>query len=98
RDSMPAADPLCIGNIGTLEEFIQKNEVYEIDYAESGENYASMKRVMRIADDHVVRFFYVPLLNAYVSRAAQLSNIGQVSAGDIIETTLASGTMRSKKI
>lgn len=94
---MLADDPLCIGNIDTLEEFIQKNEVNEIYYAESGENYASMKRVMRIADDHVVRFFYVPLLNAYVSRAAQLSNIGQVSVLDVHPDPLSGWMARTVK-
>ena len=97
RDSMLSDDPLCIGNIDTLEEFIQKNEVNEIYYAESGENYASMKRVMRIADDHVVRFFYVPLLNAYVSRAAQLSNIGQVSVLDVHPDPLSGWMARTVK-
>ena len=83
KSEIPESDPLCIGSIDDLEEYIVEHEVREIYYAHSGEDYETMRRVMRIADDHVIRFFYVPLLNAYVSRAAQLSNIGQVSVLDI---------------
>ena len=97
RDRIPVDDPDCIGTIDDLENFIIRNEVNEIYYDESGEQYAPMKRVMRIADDHVVRFFYVPLLNAYVSRAAQLSNIGQVSVLDVHPDPLSGWFSRTVK-
>ncbi|WP_295728671.1 undecaprenyl-phosphate glucose phosphotransferase [uncultured Muribaculum sp.] len=97
RDMIPPGEPMCLGTIDDLEEFIVKNDVNEIYYAEPGERYAPMKRVMRIAEDHVVRFFYVPLLNAYVSRAAQLSNIGQVSVLDIHPDPLSGWMARTVK-
>jgi putative colanic acid biosynthesis UDP-glucose lipid carrier transferase len=97
KERVPKDEPLCLGTIDDLEDFIIRNEVNEIYYAEPGENYLPMKHVMRIADDHVVRFYYVPLLNAYVSRAAMLSNIGQVSVLDVHPDPLSGWFSRSVK-
>ncbi len=42
-----------------------------------------MTRVMQLADEHVLQFYYVPQLSRYVSRRSELSNIGQVSVMNI---------------
>ncbi|MCM1022340.1 MAG: undecaprenyl-phosphate glucose phosphotransferase [Muribaculum sp.] len=74
-----ATDPEYRGTIGDIEKFLEENEVREVYYTLSGEDYASMTRVINIADEHVLQFYYVPQISRYLSRRTDLSNIGQVS-------------------
>lgn len=93
KDDAPGQDlspELYLGSIDNLEKFIRENEVREIYYTLSGEDYATMHRVIKIADDNMVHFYYVPPLSRYVSRAARLSNIGQVPVLNIRKYPLSS--------
>lgn len=74
-----STDPEYRGTVDDLERFVSENEVREIYYTLSGEDYAAMTRVINIADDHVLQFYYVPQLSRYLNRRSELSNIGQVS-------------------
>lgn len=78
-NSAMATDPEYRGTIDNLEKFLAENEVREIYYTLSGEDYASLTRVINIADDHMLQFFYVPQISRYMNRRSELSNIGQVS-------------------
>ena len=82
-DTAMAGDPEYRGTISDLDKFLSENEVGEIYYTLSGEDYDSMTRVMQLADEHVLQFYYVPQLSRYVSRRSELSNIGQVSVMNI---------------
>ncbi len=92
RDDAMADAENYLGTVDDLEDFIGKNEVREIYYTLSGEDYETMHRVIKIADDNVLHFYYVPPLSKYVSRAARLSNIGQVPVLNIRKYPL-SGTV-----
>ena len=90
-------DELYLGTIDDLENFIKKKEVREIYYTLSGEEYERMRRVIKIADDNMVQFYYVPRLSKYVSRTAQLGNIGQVPVLNIRRYPLSSNVNRALK-
>lgn len=67
-----------IGPVDLLDEFVRTNSVDEIYYTMSGEDECTMHKVVKIADDNVVQFYYVPPLSVYIGRRFQMSNIGQV--------------------
>lgn len=80
-DSSPAdvPDGLFRGGINDLERFIADgNKVDEIFYAIPGDDEDRMKRVVKIADDHVIRFYYVPLINSCFNRVFELTAIGSM--------------------
>lgn len=89
-DALKGDESNYLGTIDDLAEFIGNNEVREIYYTLSGEDYATMQRVIKIADDNMVHFYYVPPLSKYVSRAARLSSIGQVPVLNIRKYPLSS--------
>lgn len=76
------------GTLDDLEQLLSREPVNEIYYTLSGEDYDMMRRVINMADDHVVQFFYVPQLSHYVSRVSELSNIGKVPILNIRENPL----------
>ncbi len=61
--------------IDELEEFVAEKGVRQIFYSLSGHS-SSLQRVIKIADDHVVDFYYVPQLPRTLSRRFELHNIG----------------------
>lgn len=66
-----------LGNISELRDFVSKNKVEQIYYALPG-NDKSMTEVVKIADDNVAEFFYVPKISPYVSRNFESESIGAV--------------------
>lgn len=67
-----------IGTVDKLDEYVKANSVDEVYYTMTGEDDETMHRVVKIADDNVVQFYYVPQLSPYMGRRFQMSNIGQV--------------------
>ncbi|MDE6279893.1 MAG: exopolysaccharide biosynthesis polyprenyl glycosylphosphotransferase, partial [Paramuribaculum sp.] len=52
-------------------------EVYKTQfYALSGENEEALQRVIRIADDNMARFYYVPRLTRFITRGFTLTALG----------------------
>jgi putative colanic acid biosynthesis UDP-glucose lipid carrier transferase len=81
-DTVPDADfnvgATHYGNLDELEEFVKKNRVNEIFYTLSGEREAELLQVVKIADDAMVEFHYVPKLSPYVGRQFELTNFSGV--------------------
>lgn len=71
-------DDIYRGGLDNLETFVIENNVDEIYYATSREDVETFSKVVKIADDSVVQFYYVPQLSPYVTRVGELSNIGRV--------------------
>lgn len=67
-----------LGDIDDLDAFIKENDIDEIYYTLSGENEKALRTVIRIADNNVVQFYYVPQLSRYLSRGFELYKIGAV--------------------
>ena len=71
----PGFNGVYCGTIDVLEEFIRDNSVDEVFFALSGENEAEMLRVIKMCDDMVVQFHFVPKISPYVGRRFDLINI-----------------------
>lgn len=66
-----------LGNIDDLETFMRDNAIDQIFYTLSGED-NSLSRVIKLADDNVVEFYYVPQISRYLSRRFELNTIGSM--------------------
>lgn len=64
------------GSLDNLEEFICENGVDEVFYVLSGENEDDLLRAIRISDDTMVQFHYVPKISPYAGRRFDMENIG----------------------
>lgn len=67
--------------LGTIEDLGRVAKAYKIDqifYTLSGANEEAMSAVMKIADDNVIQFYYVPQMSRRVARSFQLHTIGVV--------------------
>lgn len=64
------------GNIDELADFVVANNVDEIYFALPGEQHEILGKVVKIADDNVIPFYYVPQISRYVRRGFSIQNIG----------------------
>ncbi len=67
-----------LGTIEDLEEYIKREKIDEIYYTLSGENSKAIRSVIKIADNNVIQFYYVPQLSKYLSRGFEMYNMGAV--------------------
>lgn len=65
-----------LGKTDSMDTFVRDNAVDMIFYTLSGEDEESMRQAVKIADDNVVQFFYVPQISRYIGRNFEMSNIG----------------------
>lgn len=76
-DKLDEFDGRYYGNIETLADFVKENQVDQIYYTLPG-NDPSMPAVVKIADDNVKEFFYVPKISPYVARHFNTDSIGKI--------------------
>lgn len=77
-DTPKTFDEKYLGNIDALDEFVRRNNVREIFYAMDGERHETLTRVIKVADDNVIPFYYVPQISRYLTRNFSLYNVGAV--------------------
>lgn len=65
------------GNIDDLERFVKENSVDQIYFTMPGHD-DILTHAVKIADDNVVEFFYVPQISRFIARDFQIQNIGPV--------------------
>lgn len=65
-----------VGDYAKLREMAEAHEIDEIYFTLVGEKAENMPRVVKIADDNMVEFYYVPKISRYVNGGFQLHNIG----------------------
>lgn len=65
-----------VGDYTKLREMAEAHEIDEIYFTLVGEKAENMPRVVKIADDNMVEFYYVPKISRYVNGGFQLHNIG----------------------
>ena len=63
------------GSVDKLDQFVKDNEIDQIYFTMPGHD-AALTGVVKIADDNVAEFFYVPQISRYVSRGFQTVNLG----------------------
>ena len=64
------------GTVDDLEEFVQRYGVDEIYYTLTGEDRQSLAKVLKVSEDNMVKFYYVPQINRYFDRVFNLTSIG----------------------
>ncbi|MBO4977776.1 MAG: undecaprenyl-phosphate glucose phosphotransferase [Muribaculaceae bacterium] len=66
-----------VGDIDRLSSFVRDNDVRQIFFTLSG-HHEAMTRVIKIADDNVADFYYVPQIPRTFSRRFELNSIGSM--------------------
>ncbi len=87
---------LYCGALDSLEDFVKENQVDQIYYTMSGED-DYLPDVVKIADDNVVEFFYVPQISKYIARGFEMSPIGAVPVLNIRRNPLRKAVNRAIK-
>ncbi len=65
------------GTLDSLDSFVKANAIDQIYYTMPG-HAEMLTKVVKVADDNVVDFFYVPQISQYISRSFQMDTIGAV--------------------
>ncbi len=65
-------------HIRDLDTYVKDAKIDEIFYTLIGENAETLSRVIKVADDNVVQFYYVPQISRYLTRGFEMYNIGSV--------------------
>lgn len=65
------------GSLDTLDSFVKENKIDQIYFTMPG-HAEVLTQAVKIADNNVVDFFYVPQISQYISRAFQMETIGPV--------------------
>lgn len=76
-DDNPSEDFISdrVYGIDELADFVERRKIRQIFFTLSGHN-AALARVIKIADDHVADFYYVPQIPRTLSRRFELHSIG----------------------
>lgn len=85
-----------LGNIGNLKTFMHDNAIDQIFYTLSGED-NSLNHVIKLADDNVVEFYYVPQISRYLSRRFELNTIGSMPVLSTLHNPLKGSLNRMMK-
>lgn len=78
RECLPDFDGKYLGDYNVLAEYAKAHKIDEIYFTLVGEKADTMPRIVKIADDNMVQFFYVPKISMYVNGGFQLHNIGSM--------------------
>ena len=85
------------GSMADIEQFVDENNVDQIYYTIAGDKAKELSAVVRIADNKMIDFFYVPLISRRISRGFELYNIGSVPVLSIRANKLKSVYNRAVK-
>ncbi len=66
-----------IGGISLLDSFVREKNVQQIFFTLSGQH-EDFLRVVKVSDDTLAEFYYVPQISRYVSRRFELNSIGSM--------------------
>lgn len=78
NECLPDFDGNYLGTLDDMEEFVKTNHVDEVYFTLVGEKAENMPRVVKIADDNMIQFYYVPKISRYVNGGFQLHHIGPI--------------------
>lgn len=74
----PASYPAgkYLGTMSEFKEYVATHQVDEIFYTLPGDDEDALKQVIKIADDNIITFYYVPQLTRTVARTFHLDHVG----------------------
>lgn len=85
------------GPISALGDFVKKEHIDQIYYTIAGENERLITSALKVADENMIDFFYVPLITRRISRGFELHNIGSVPVLSVRNNKLSSVTNQALK-
>lgn len=74
-EPMPDFKGNYIGNFDKLEEYAREKKIDEVYFTLVGDKAEKMPRVVRICDNNLLNFYYVPKISHYITGSFQLNNI-----------------------
>lgn len=88
-----------LGGIDDLGRTAKKYKFDQVFYTLSGEDGESLSKVIKIADDNVMRFYYVPRISRRVARSFELNSVGVIPVLSVrrnpLNSTFNSGLKRA---
>jgi putative colanic acid biosynthesis UDP-glucose lipid carrier transferase len=76
-----------LGTVAELDEYVKTHAIDEIFFSLSGED-EMLRQVVKITDDNVIPFYFVPQLSKYVSRKFAITRIGAVPVLTLLHNPL----------
>lgn len=67
-----------LGNYDLMEQYAREGLIDEVYFTLVGEKVDNMPRVVKIADDNMIQFYYVPKISRYVNGQFQIHTIGSM--------------------
>lgn len=86
-----------IGSLDVLDSYVKDHHIDEIYFAWSGEKAQALSQVLKIADDNVVSFYYVPQISRYVRRHFESKSIGAMNVLSLLRNPLSNPLSRGLK-
>lgn len=96
-ECLPGFKGNYLGNFDVLEQYAHQHKIDEIYFTLVGEKAEKMPRVVRIADNNIINFYYVPKISKYVTGKYQLYNIGTMPILTLRKNPLAAPWKRGLK-
>jgi len=88
---------LYAGNLSTLDDFVKENAIDQIFYTLSGEDEYSILHTLRVTDDNMAQFYFVPQMSRFLTRAFEMHSIGAVPVMTVRNNPLTSAVNRAVK-
>ena len=83
----PGFDKKYLGTIDSLDSYVKAHAIDEIFFALSGED-EMLRSVVKITDDNVLPFYYVPQLTKYLNRNFAITRIGSMPVLTLLHNPL----------
>lgn len=97
-DERPAGFPeKYLGSIDMLDSYVRSEGVDEIFFTLAGEYHSELRHVVKVADDNIIPFYYVPQISKYVSRNFSLHSIAAMPVLSLRRNPLKSHVNRMLK-
>jgi putative colanic acid biosynthesis UDP-glucose lipid carrier transferase len=83
----PGFNEKYLGDVEGLDAYVKSHAIDEIFFALSGED-EMLRRVVKITDDNVLPFYYVPQLSKYLNRNFAITRIGAMPVLTLLHNPL----------
>lgn len=96
-ESSPELDEPYLGTIDQLAKFAKEERINEIFFTLSGSRESELSRVIKIADDNLISFYYVPQISRFVRRNFAIYSIGAMPVLTLMRNPLKNSLNRALK-
>lgn len=97
NERLPDFDRNYLGDLNELEKYASRKDIDEIYFTLVGEKAENMPRTVKIANDNVIKFYYVPKISRYVRGNFQLHKINMIPLLTLMKNPLSIPVNRFSK-